>query len=189
MIFKAQLWYMSVPPEVLLSVTDAERKRQEIIYEVIQTEREFVDDLYLIQTVFIRPLLEGDIIEESRKTSFISSVFLNLGELYSINSKLKRKLIARQRENPVVETVGDIFASIVDEFYPYVEYGAGQIFAKYVLDEEKANNPEFAKFLKVCAFVKVSFSRNVNATRIVENFLLKVFWRALPREWAVIHSF
>jgi hypothetical protein len=42
---------MTVPQEVLDSVTDGERKRQEIIFEIIQTEREFVSDLLLIQKV------------------------------------------------------------------------------------------------------------------------------------------
>lgn len=91
----------------------------------------------------------SDIIEPVRRESFLSSVFLNMRELYNVNSKLFRKLIARQNENYVVYSIGDIFVNIVDEFYPYVEYGSQQIMAKFLLDEEKANNPEFVKFLKV----------------------------------------
>ena len=147
-----QLWSTTVPPEIVSSVSDSERKRQEIIFEIVQTEKEFVDDLLLVQTAFVRPLLESDVIEPDRKQSFLSSVFLNIGELYNINSKLKRKLIARQNEDYIVHSVGDIFLNIVDEFYPYVDYGAGQILAKFLMDEEKNNNPEFAKFLKVISY-------------------------------------
>jgi RHO1 GDP-GTP exchange protein 1/2 len=41
----AQLWSSSVPPEILESVTKMEQTRQEVIFEIIQTEKDFVNDL------------------------------------------------------------------------------------------------------------------------------------------------
>ena len=144
----AQLWFMSVPKEIVDSVSDSERKRQEIIFEIIQTEKEYVDDLLTLQTVFVQPLLEGDILSPIRKEKLISSLFLNIGELYNINLKLKRKLLERQKENYAVNCIGDIFVSVADTFYPYIDYGAGQAFAKFLLDEERQSNMEFSAFLK-----------------------------------------
>jgi hypothetical protein len=108
--------------------------------------------------------MESDIIEPVRRESFLSSVFLNMRELYNVNSKLFRKLIARQNENYVVYSIGDIFINIVDEFYPYVEYGSQQILAKSLLDEEKANNPEFVKFLKVILILRLTRLLLMNGT-------------------------
>ncbi|KAH9267074.1 hypothetical protein BASA84_000832 [Batrachochytrium salamandrivorans] len=97
----------------------------------------------------MQPLRERNIIEPERREQFVKDVFLNISELHTINSKLLRKLISRQKEAAIVDKIGDIFINIADEFYPYVEYGAKQVFAKNLLDEEKATNPELVKFLKV----------------------------------------
>ncbi|XJO72365.1 hypothetical protein BDV3_003492 [Batrachochytrium dendrobatidis] len=144
------LWSTSVSKEIVASVSDKERLRQEVIFEIINGEREFVEDLDIMTKVFIQPLRERNIIEPERKEKFIQDVFLNITELHTINSKLLRKLLIRQKENPVVDKIGDIFINIANEFYPYVEYGAKQVYAKNLLDEEKASNLDFVKFLKEC---------------------------------------
>lgn len=45
------LWIHSVPQEVVNSVSDAEKKRQEAINEVIYTERDFVRDMEYLRDV------------------------------------------------------------------------------------------------------------------------------------------
>jgi hypothetical protein len=47
-----------------------------------------------------------------------------------------------------VDKVGDIFVNSLHEAYPYVEYGSQQVYAKFVLDEERSSNPDLARFLK-----------------------------------------
>lgn len=144
----AELWSASVPPEILESVSKKEITRQEVIYEIIMTEKDFVKDLENTIRYYVEPLKERDIISAHKRAEFIKDVFSNIQELYNINSKLLKKLISRQKEAYVVDKIGDIFANITHEAYPYVEYGAQQVFAKSILDEERANNPELAKFLK-----------------------------------------
>ncbi|TPX61224.1 hypothetical protein PhCBS80983_g01303 [Powellomyces hirtus] len=147
---KHALWSTSVSKEIVESVSDNERKRQEVIFETIQTEREFVADLDIIERVFVEPLRRSDIIPVERLDIFIEEVFFNINELHAINSRLLTKLIARQKEGSIVDKIGDIFVSVVDEFEAYVRYGGQQVLAKYALDQEKATNPEFAKFLQEC---------------------------------------
>ncbi|KAI8911205.1 CNH domain-containing protein, partial [Powellomyces hirtus] len=147
---KHALWSTSVSKEIVESVSDNERKRQEVIFETIQTEREFVADLDIIERVFVEPLRRSDIIPAERLDIFIEEVFFNINELHAINSRLLTKLIARQKEGSIVDKIGDIFVSVVDEFEAYVRYGGQQVLAKYALDQEKATNPEFAKFLQEC---------------------------------------
>ena len=176
-----------MPEEILEAVSSAERKRQEILFEIIQTERQFLDDLQTVQNVFIKPLLETDIIEASQRQIFVETVFLNMTEIYQTNSKLKRKLLSRQRENFVINAIGDIFASIAEEWYVFVEYGAGQAYAKYLVDEEKANNPKFLAFLKV--FLTSIMSRNVKRRRNVENCHWRAFSLVRQLGWVDILSF
>lgn len=45
------MWIHSVPPEIVNSVSDAEKKRQEAINEVIYTERDFVRDMEYLRDV------------------------------------------------------------------------------------------------------------------------------------------
>ena len=45
------LWIHSVPAEVVASVSDLEKKRQEAINEVIYTERDFVRDMEYLRDV------------------------------------------------------------------------------------------------------------------------------------------
>ncbi len=96
----------------------------------------------------MEPLKSRDIIPEEHREEFINKVFSNLQELYTVNSKLLKKLISRQKEALVVDKIGDIFVNITHELYPYIEYGGQQVYAKSILDEERQANPELAKFLK-----------------------------------------
>eukprot|EP00833_Pecoramyces_ruminatium_P002282 jgi/Orpsp1_1/1176314/evm.model.c7180000057154.1 len=44
-----QYWSTVMPESIVNSVSDTEKKRQEVIFELIKTEREYVEDLELIQ--------------------------------------------------------------------------------------------------------------------------------------------
>jgi hypothetical protein len=144
----AELWSSSVPPEIMSSVSKKEIQRQESIYEIIMTEKEFVQDLENMIQYFLKPLQSLDIISIEKRDVFIKEVFSNIEELHKVNSKLLQKLLLRQKEAHIVDKIGDIFANITHEIYPYVQYGAQQVFGKSILDDEKLINPELVKFLK-----------------------------------------
>ncbi|KAJ3283439.1 RHO1 GDP-GTP exchange protein 2 [Borealophlyctis nickersoniae] len=149
-VLQGENWSKWAPKEVVDSVSKEERKRQEAIFEVINNEREYVNDLENIQLMFVEPLHNNEIIGKSRRDAFLKEVFNNAHELLEINSKLRRNLLARQKENHIVHSIGDIFAEIVGQFGPYVRYGAGQPYATHIVNQEISANPEFAKFLQEC---------------------------------------
>ena len=123
--------------------------RQNALFELIETEREFVQDLETTIRLFIDPLSTLDTIPISRRADFISSVFSNIPILLSVNAKLLRRLLKRRAEKPVIDKIGDIFLNATSEFYPYITYGSQQVFAKSILDHEKMSNPEFATFIQL----------------------------------------
>jgi RHO1 GDP-GTP exchange protein 1/2 len=108
----------------------------------------FVNDLKNTLQHYVEPLRERDIFPIEKREEYIKEIFSNMQELYNINSKFLKKLQSRQKEAYVVEKIGDIFANVTNELYPYIEYGAQQIYGKVLLDEERSTNVEFAKFLK-----------------------------------------
>lgn len=141
------LWAETVSREIFESVSEQERKRQELINEVVYTERDFVRDLEYLRDFWIKPLRTQDIIPEARRDDFVTQVFWNVLEVHAVNSKLAELLTKRAKQNAVVERVGDIFLEMVPHFQPFVKYGAHQLYGKYEFEKEKSSNPSFAKFV------------------------------------------
>ncbi|KZT27934.1 CNH-domain-containing protein [Neolentinus lepideus HHB14362 ss-1] len=142
------LWVHSVPKEVVDSVTDIEKKRQEAINEVIYTERDFVRDMEYLRDVWINPLKSSDVIPEHRRTDFLEQVFWNIHDIIAVNTRLRDALNKRQKSYAVVERIGDILLDAVPHFSPFVSYGAHQLYGKYEFEKEKGSNPAFAVFVE-----------------------------------------
>lgn len=141
------LWIHSVPQEIIDSVSDTEKKRQEAINECIYTERDFVRDLEYLRDVWMKPLQTSNIIPEARRQDFLSQVFWNVLEVLSVNSRLCELLSKRQKSAHVVPQIADIYLEVVPHFSPFVKYGAHQLYGKYEFEKEKSANPAFAKFV------------------------------------------
>lgn len=142
------LWIHTVPKEVVNSVSDTEKKRQEAINEVIYTERDFVRDMEYLRDVWIANLKDGDIIPAEHRADFVQQVFWNIHDIIAVNTRLRDALNKRQKAYAVVERIGDIFADIVPQFEPFVWYGAHQLYGKYEFEKEKTSNPAFAAFVE-----------------------------------------
>lgn len=142
------LWADSVSEEVLKSLSDSERKRQELINEVIYTERDFVRDLEYLRDSWIKPLRSRDMVPEAKRDDFVTQVFWNVLEIHAVNSKLAELLSKRQKQQAVVERIGDILLEMVPHFQPFVKYGAHQLYGKYEFEKEKSSNLAFSKFVE-----------------------------------------
>ncbi|KAI9249880.1 CNH domain-containing protein [Sporodiniella umbellata] len=140
------LWSNYIDDYVLFSISALERRRQETIFELIYTEESFLSDLKYVVEMWIEPLKNSDVIPAKRRDIFIDQVFSNIHEIYDISSRLTEALKSRQIQHPIVLQVSDIMALFVDQFEPFVYYGARQHQAKHVYELEKYNNPRFALF-------------------------------------------
>lgn len=137
-----------MPKEIVDSVSDTEKKRQEAINEVMYTERDFVRDMEYLRDVWINPLKTSDVIAEYRRTDFLEQVFWNIHDIIAVNTRLRDALNKRQKHYAVVERVGDILLDAVPHFAPFVSYGAHQLYGKYEFEKEKSANPAFAAFVE-----------------------------------------
>lgn len=143
----SHLWAETVSKEVYESVPERERKRQEVIFEIIATERQYVQDLDYLRTIWIQPLSTQHIIPPPRREEFVSKVFCNLLDILAINMRLAEMLTRRQKHHSIVEYIGDIFAEMVQEFEPYVKYGANQASARIRVVSERSSNAVFDMFV------------------------------------------
>ncbi|KAI8612613.1 CNH domain-containing protein [Chytriomyces sp. MP71] len=140
-------WSNTVPKEVLESVSKEEEKRQNAIYDIIKTERNYVEELKIIQSLYANPLRESNIIDINRLDSFMKTVFCNASELLNVNSKLLAKLLARQKETNIVEKIGDIFISCAGDLKVYIEYCGNREYSRNDIALEKNQNAKFKEFL------------------------------------------
>ncbi|KAI9879625.1 MAG: RHO1 GDP-GTP exchange protein 2 [Pleopsidium flavum] len=162
-----KLWINTVSKEVADSVGDREKKRQEVISEIMYTERDFVKDLEYLRDFWMKPLrsinpASPSPVPEHRREKFIRTVFSNCMEVHAVNSRMAEALTRRQQENPVVKNVGDIFLSFVPRFDPFIKYGANQLYGKFEFERERQSNPAFSKFVDETERLKESRKLELN---------------------------
>ncbi|KAL9596278.1 MAG: hypothetical protein Q9219_005908 [cf. Caloplaca sp. 3 TL-2023] len=162
-----KLWINTVSQEVADSVNEREKKRQEVISELMYTERDFVKDLEYLRDFWMKPLRSANPtnpspIPEQRREKFVRTVFSNCMEVHAVNSRLADSLTRRQQENPVVHNVGDIFVGFVPRFEPFVKYGANQLWGKYEFETERASNVAFSRFVDETERLKESRKLELN---------------------------
>ncbi|KAJ2001854.1 RHO1 GDP-GTP exchange protein 2, partial [Coemansia thaxteri] len=143
-----KLWSMSVPKEVLKSVSRQELDRQERLYEVFYGEKDYVRDLCILRDLYMKPLHNGDIVREDRRKNFITKVFKNALAILAENMELQRALEKRQKESFVCYQVGDVFLPFVQHLEAYLEYCANQPYSMYFLEAEKRTNTKLVEFLE-----------------------------------------
>ncbi|KAF1840083.1 Rho1 guanine nucleotide exchange factor 1 [Cucurbitaria berberidis CBS 394.84] len=159
-----KLWINTVPKEVSESVSEKEQKRQEVISELMYTERDFVKDLEYLRDFWMKPLRNPQTspIPEHRREKFVRTVFSNCQEVYMVNSRMAEAFTRRQQKEPVVRNVGDIFLEYVPHFSPFIKYGANQLFGKYEFEHEKRTNANFSKFVDEVERMKESRKLELN---------------------------
>jgi len=139
-------WSTTVGKNVLEKVDDHERKRQEVIYEFIQSEKEYVDDLISVTKLIKRPLSEG--IVSKIDSGFVNIVFGNIEEILNCNAPFSQALQNMQQKNSIIERLGDVTIEFVKTFTSYIRYGEIQPLAKEVLQYHRNTNSSLENFLK-----------------------------------------
>ncbi|CAK7221236.1 RHO1 GDP-GTP exchange protein 2 [Sporothrix bragantina] len=146
-----KLWINSVPKEVADSISDREKKRQEVISEICYTERDFVKDLDYLRDFWILPLrAPNSPIPAARRMRVVNTIFSNIIDppaIRAVSARFAKALTERQQKNPIVHNVGDIFMEFVPLFDPFIKYGSRQLEAKYEFENERSNNQAFGRLV------------------------------------------
>ncbi|XP_055854909.1 uncharacterized protein LOC129918418 isoform X2 [Episyrphus balteatus] len=144
-------WSSNIAAEVLAALTDAEKKRQEIINEIYQTERSHVRTLKLLEGIFMRPLQECGVLPHDHLHLLFPPALLSLKELHSsFEQKLK---LRRLEHNHIVQHVGDLLAGMFDgqsgeELREHAaKFCARQQIALEALKEKRRKDENLQRFL------------------------------------------
>ncbi|SMN18683.1 similar to Saccharomyces cerevisiae YGR070W ROM1 GDP/GTP exchange protein (GEP) for Rho1p [Maudiozyma saulgeensis] len=139
-------WTSSVSEDIWKDLPKKEIKRQEAIYEVYITEKNFVKSLEVTRDTFMKTLAETNIIPADIRKNFIRHVFAHINDIYSVNRRFLEALSDRQKSSPVVRGIGDIILRFVPFFEPFISYVASRPYAKYLIETQRSVNPYFARF-------------------------------------------
>ncbi|KAI9014890.1 hypothetical protein BC832DRAFT_176526 [Gaertneriomyces semiglobifer] len=111
-------WQEWVPREILQKMGPKERKRMTAIFELIATERDYVRDLKIIINLFKKPMLDKKVL--NNKTA--DALFSNIEELLSVNQDFLLSLERLYSENPVIEKIGHVLLTSMNQFISYSLY-------------------------------------------------------------------
>ncbi|XP_016988743.1 uncharacterized protein LOC108051233 isoform X2 [Drosophila rhopaloa] len=145
-------WSSMVAAEMLAALTDAEKKRQEIINEIYQTERNHVRTLKLLDRLFFLPLYESGLLSQDHLLLLFPPALLSLREIHgAFEQRLKQRRI---EQNHVVNTVGDLLADMFDGQSGVVlceyaaQFCARQQIALEALKEKRNKDESLQKLLR-----------------------------------------
>jgi len=141
-------WSTSIGKSYVSKMTKQAIKRQEIIYEFIRTEKEYVNDLQSVIKYMIEPLRHGKVIGVDDR--LINSIFGNIEEISKVNNDFYEQLRKLQKRKPVLESMGDVVKACVSNFTCYTKYGENQPSAKQILQVQKNKNVHLNTFFKEC---------------------------------------
>lgn len=127
-----------------------DRKRQDYIHELIDTEEKYVEDLQLVLEVFYKPMSESNRLSEAE----MNMIFANWRELIQCSSKMLKALKARKKsggDNMPVHMIGDILTSELSNMQAYIRFCSCQLEGAALLQQRTDQEPDFKTFLKKIA--------------------------------------
>jgi hypothetical protein len=146
-------WSDAVDPLILRDLSDSQKRRQQIIHQAIQSESQYEADLTAAETLFIQGLRDSNpqvISPVRRREDFIVQVFSNMLVIREATRRLIENFAIRQREQPLILTVGDIFLEAAADFHDiYPQYTGNLPHAETALSREIEENPDFRLFIEV----------------------------------------
>ncbi|XP_071755039.1 rho guanine nucleotide exchange factor (GEF) 3, like [Centroberyx gerrardi] len=148
----SQCWSDTVESHDL---TAKEIKRQEVIYELTQGERQLIDDLSLVKKVYYEPMLKLAIMTESE----LGQIFGTLDSLIPLHEDLLSRLERLRGSEKTVGEVGPTLLSWFPCLEAYITYCCNQVGAKALLDQKK-HEKRVEHFLRLCQ--ESSFSRKLD---------------------------
>ncbi|KAF3019352.1 hypothetical protein E8E14_010724 [Neopestalotiopsis sp. 37M] len=136
-------------------IKDVPRKeieRQNVIHELVDMEEFFLDQLDVLNRVYLRRLMaaQPNIIPAQRLDHFVDAVFGNLIPVTRASEDLLARLRGLQnKEGPWITGVSSIFRDWVRQAKgPYLRYAEAFPYAAYLMRVEIERNHEFQQFVE-----------------------------------------
>jgi len=150
-----QEWDRFVPPQAIEALGKKEVERQSVLFEIFKSELDYVNDLQIIEDVYMAPILIAphEIMTEEKGKTFVSDVFWNLSEILAHHRRMLKSLFSRQRDqHPLVQSVADIILDNALLFTPeYESYIKHSPLSLERHEKELVQNPRYSDFIQRCS--------------------------------------
>ncbi|KAG8868591.1 hypothetical protein FRC20_003109 [Serendipita sp. 405] len=135
-------WSSLVDKDALREIPPHERKRQEAIFELINTESAYVRDLQLIVEVFFAAMIA--LLDEKA----ITVIFANIEDILLTNTAFLSQLEERQKDCRLyIDSVGDLLDKHIAAMGVYMQYCVNQGNAIKILQTLRDSKPDLASKL------------------------------------------
>ncbi|RUS91763.1 hypothetical protein EGW08_000471 [Elysia chlorotica] len=165
-IDEPEAWSITVDRKTLKKLGTKDIKRQDTIWELINTEKQYVKRLKIMQKIFAQSMLRDMNFTQDQ----VDRLFPRLDELVALHADFLRQLLARQAKNEdrFVEDIGDL---LLDQFQNSAAekmktlYGvfcskhteAMQLYKEFIKVDRK-----FQNFAKKCTNLSVCEKRDIS---------------------------
>ncbi|KAI9504301.1 hypothetical protein GGI25_004400 [Coemansia spiralis] len=127
------------------SINAKEVRRQEVIFEIIHTEADYVKDLRITVDILLAPMHSLKVLPAEQ----IELVFGNVREILELHEAINHAFMERQRQQyPVLWDIADVLLPFVPHFRVYAKYICNQDNALRLVDELRRTSNNFAVFWK-----------------------------------------
>ncbi|CAO1618674.1 unnamed protein product [Parajaminaea phylloscopi] len=138
-------WSSFVDAGSLQSLPDRERRRQEAIFELCQTEQTHVRDLQTIVQTFFSAIQEQSLLDEKARMV----IFANVEDVLITAVSFLSDLEERQRASRLyIDHIGDILLKHLPRMTIYLPYCTNQAAAARILSTERSRNTQLEALLQ-----------------------------------------
>ncbi|CAG8589384.1 211_t:CDS:2 [Paraglomus brasilianum] len=118
------IWSDTVNSDLVANISATELNRQEVIFEIIRTEEEYVRDLRLIEQHFIQKIKEEEQTYRNKQLpENLNKIFNSISYFLFIHEVISTCLRERQeQQEPLVRNISDILSAYAWVFRAYAPY-------------------------------------------------------------------
>uniref|UniRef100_UPI003F6961E3 rho guanine nucleotide exchange factor 16 isoform 4 n=1 Tax=Danio rerio TaxID=7955 RepID=UPI003F6961E3 len=130
---------------ILDFITPEERKRQEVIFEIITSEYSYQHSL----SILVRHFKDSVDLRKTMTATEHHHLFSNISVIQDVSKRFFEDLDKRHQANPVIERISDIVATYATKhFEPYIVYCSNETFQQRTLQKLLSSNSAFRETLK-----------------------------------------
>ncbi|KAI5621957.1 rho guanine nucleotide exchange factor 16 isoform X1 [Silurus asotus] len=130
---------------ILETITPEERKRQEVIFEIMTSEYSYLHSL----AILVRHFKCNEALRKTMTTTEHHHLFSNISTVYDVSKRFFEALERRHQVHPVVKDISDIVQDhATNRFEPYIVYCSNETFQQRTLQKLLAFNAAFKEVLK-----------------------------------------
>ncbi|KAJ3098626.1 hypothetical protein HDU97_003891 [Phlyctochytrium planicorne] len=136
----------AVQPSGSVNEETLQQKQKEVIREIIETEKSYVEELKLLNQVFLFPLQKSGLLKPNQ----ISEIFANVESILVLHEGIAKKLFeAKEDSTMLVKLTVKAFEDNIDHFTVYNEYCSNQHCSRRSQLRLKSDS-NYTKFIAQC---------------------------------------